>query len=209
MRPSSSPTAAARWTPRVSRTPVYSVVFLTHASTAYATGARQWWQGGPGVTPGAWPCLLGAAPTQPLRRAYATAREPLDATDHASTARSPSAIGARSSAIKPRPSVALALSYAPPPPCGHPQHTLAKREEGGEEEGGKRKYQSRCREEDREITGARADDTTWHDFRSYTASTLHCTAILSPSTPTVSLPASPCSPPDLIVLAMALHIVSA
>ena len=39
-RPSSSPAAAARWTPRVSRTPVYSVVFLTHASTAYATGAR-------------------------------------------------------------------------------------------------------------------------------------------------------------------------
>ena len=135
-RPSSSPSAAARWTPRVSRTPVYSVVFLTHASTAYATGARQWSQGGPGVTPGAWPCLLGAAPTQPLRRAYATAREPLDATDHASTARSPSAIRAWSSAIKPWPSVALALSYAPSPPCGRPQHTLTKREEGGEEEGG-------------------------------------------------------------------------
>ena len=135
-RPSSSPTAAARWTPRVSRTPIYSVVFLTHASTAYATGARQWWQGGPGVTPGAWPCLLGAAPTQPLRRAYATAHEPLDANDHASTTRSPSAIGAQSLAIKPRLSVALALSCAPPPPCGHPQHTLAKREEGGEEEGG-------------------------------------------------------------------------
>ena len=123
---------------------------------------------------------------QPLRRAYATAREPLDATDHASTTRSPSTIGAQSSAIKPRPSVALALSYAPPPPCDRPQHTLAKREEGGEEEGGKRKYRSRCREEDREITGAGADDTTRHGFRSYTASTLHCTAILSPSTPTVS-----------------------
>ena len=28
------------------------------------------------------------------------------------------------------------LSCAPPPPCGHPQHTQAKREEGEEEEGG-------------------------------------------------------------------------
>ena len=88
------------------------------------------------------------------------------------------------------------------------QHTLAKREEGGEEEGGKRKYRSRYREEDREITGAGADDTARHGFRSYTASTLHCTAILSPSTPMVSLPASPCSPPDLTVSAKALHIVS-
>ena len=55
---SASLAATARWTPHVSRTPVYSVVFLTHASTAYATGARQWWQGGPGVTPEAWPCLF-------------------------------------------------------------------------------------------------------------------------------------------------------
>ena len=29
--------------PYMSATPVYSVVFLTHASTAYATGARQLW----------------------------------------------------------------------------------------------------------------------------------------------------------------------
>ena len=43
--PSTSLAATAHWTPRVSHTPVYSVVFLTHAST----GARQWWQGGPGV----------------------------------------------------------------------------------------------------------------------------------------------------------------
>ena len=29
--------------PYMSATPVYSVIFLTHASTAYATGARQLW----------------------------------------------------------------------------------------------------------------------------------------------------------------------
>ena len=48
-RPSASPTpahpsaslAATIAGPRMSATPVYSVVFLTHASTAYVTGARQ------------------------------------------------------------------------------------------------------------------------------------------------------------------------
>jgi hypothetical protein len=72
-------------------------------------------EAGQGVTPGTWPCLLGAAPTQPLRRAYATAREPLDATNHATTARSPSAMGARSSAIKARPRMPLRSSHHPPP----------------------------------------------------------------------------------------------
>ena len=45
--------------------PVYCVVFLTHASTAYATGARQLWQGqARGSCPGHDPV--------PLRRAHAT-----------------------------------------------------------------------------------------------------------------------------------------
>ena len=42
----------------------------------------------------------GHGPVFSLHRAHATSREPLDATEHASTARSPSAIGAWSSAIK-------------------------------------------------------------------------------------------------------------
>jgi len=45
--------------------PVYSVVFLTHASTAYAIGARQLWQGR----------ARGSRPRHdpiPLRRAHAT-----------------------------------------------------------------------------------------------------------------------------------------
>ena len=62
------------------RTSALLCFFPTPRSNRHATKPRQRWQGGPGVTPGAWPCLLGAAPTQPLRRAYATAREPLDAT---------------------------------------------------------------------------------------------------------------------------------
>ena len=49
----------------MSATPVYSVIFLTHASTAYATGARQQWQGR------ARGSCLGHDPT-PLRRAHAT-----------------------------------------------------------------------------------------------------------------------------------------
>ena len=45
--------------------PVYSVVFLTHASTAYATGAQQLWQGrARGSRPGHDPV--------PLRHAHAT-----------------------------------------------------------------------------------------------------------------------------------------
>ena len=79
----------------------------------------------------------------------------------ASTARSPSAIGARSSAIKPWPSVALALSCAPPPPCGRPQHTLAKREEGGEEEGGE--------EIPKLLPGGRPGDHRSQSGRHYTA----------------------------------------
>ena len=74
--------------------PVYSVVFSTptlnrlrdQAPTAVAGRAR-------GSRP-------GHGPVSPLCRAYATVREPLDATKHASTARSPSAIGAWSSPIK-------------------------------------------------------------------------------------------------------------
>ena len=90
---SASLAATARWTPHVSRTPVYSVVFLTHASTAYAIGARQLWQVRARGSRSGHDSI-------PLCRAYATTCEPLDATDHASTARSPSAIGAWSSAIK-------------------------------------------------------------------------------------------------------------
>ena len=40
--------AAAATGPHASATLQHSVVFLTHASTAYATGARQRWQGGTG-----------------------------------------------------------------------------------------------------------------------------------------------------------------
>ena len=54
----------------MSATPIYSVVFLTHASTAYATGAQQLWQGR------ARGSCLGHDPI-PLRRAHATSHHRL------------------------------------------------------------------------------------------------------------------------------------
>ena len=104
---------------------------------------------------------------------------PLDALG-AIPSRPPLELGAQ--AIKPRPSVALAPFHHPAATCGHPPDHPTRGPRGGEEQRGR----SRCREEDREITGAGAGDTARHGFWSYTASTLHCTAILSPSTPTVS-----------------------
>ena len=49
--------------------PVYSVIFLTHASTAYATGARQLWQGrARGSRPGHDPVPLRHAHVTPHHR---------------------------------------------------------------------------------------------------------------------------------------------
>ena len=63
--PTAPPAAAATW-PHASATLQHSVVFLSHASTAYATDARQRWQGGPGGH--AWGMALSlpcATPTPP------------------------------------------------------------------------------------------------------------------------------------------------
>ena len=207
-RPSSLPTAAARWTPHVSRIPIHSVVSLTHASTAYATGARQRWQGGPGGHTRGMACLPCAALMQP-HASRLMHRMPL----HRSIA---ARHGSMELGYKTPASDARALSCAPPPPCGRPQHTRAKREEGEEEEGGGTPKPLRggraCRS--RRNRGRRhrphhGRGSARHCFWSYMATTRHYTAILSPTTPTVSLPVSPCSPLNLTMSAMALHTGSA
>ena len=58
-------------------------------------------------------------------------------------------------------------------------------------------------------TTPRSATAVLHYIRSYMASNRHCITTLSPTTPMVSPQSFPYSPPDLAVLAMALHIGSA
>ena len=108
----------------MSATPVYSVVFLTHASTAYATGARQRWQGrARGSRPG-----HGLVPLAPRPRNHA---RPLDEM-HASDPPQSPAVERRapwpSSAIRaPDPGCPSAHPIAPPPLGGQPLHTESRR----------------------------------------------------------------------------------
>ena len=54
-----------------------------------------------------------------------------------------------------------------------------------------------------------AGNAALHGFRSYTTATHHCITIPSSTTPSVSTQFFPCSPPDSVAPAMALHTWSA
>ena len=143
---------------------------------------------GQGVMPGACPCLLGAAPTQPRT----TVGLPRPSLHRSITIRHGSLVHSYESpaliALAPR-----ALN-APLPPCGYPLHTRAKRERakrGRRKGAGERRSRRRSTSK---AAGARTTPqrcTALHGIRSYTATTRHYTAIHSTPTPTVSPSSSP------------------
>ena len=81
--------------------------------------------------------------------------------------------------------------------------------EKGKKKGGSAKAAAR-----EEVVGAKDDAVVFitdagnaalHGFRSYTVVTHHCITIPSSTTPSVSTQFFPCSPPDSVTPAMALH----
>jgi len=190
-----------------------SPAHLPHAApNRQPTGGRQRVQSGPGGHARAM-----ALPPLAQRPRQCHANHPRPASRSMRSARS-SAVrrGARSTGYKSPSPRALAIVHHPPPFGGHTLCTGTKREEGEGEgrrgrkrrsrrEGGGRRSRRRRR---RFVTDV-ARHGTARPHRSCTASHRHGTAILSPTTPTVSLPVSPYSSSDHTMPAMALHTRSA
>ena len=117
---------------------------------------------------------------------------------------------------KPRPGAPSFLSIAPPPlwwSCtAHPnQERRGRRGRKGRGENAEAAAGEEVvgAEDDAVVFITDAGNAALHGFRSYTVVTHHCITIPSSTTPSVSTQFFPCSPPNSVTLAMALHTGSA